>query len=313
MVILTKAMDRLSEVASSTGIAGHGDQADGPCSGGRKLSLDCHETSSPLSSATDSVEGDDSMSGGTSTAIRTLDQIEISESLLAHKDTAAIADLDDVVRSTCLEKGNDSVAGDRIADTSFSSSQEYPGRREDSTHAASHGDAQLLNCSNEDGMTLESTIPDPKGIPKAIEKASASSSSKAKQIGNLRRGKWTAEEEAYVARVIQDFNSGHLDAPAGTTLRTYLSEKLKCDPMRITKKFTGEACIGKRVFHPAVRSPSNTALIDKAQVRQMINFFHLLFESSHRDPIFLLFPTRRSSKISKGDGDDVLTCNSENQ
>jgi len=83
----------------------------------------------------------------------------------------------------------------------------------------------------------------------------------------LRRGKWTVEEEAYVARVIQDFNSGFLDAPAGTTLRTFLSEKLSCDPMRITKKFTGDACIGKRVFHPAVRTPSNTASIDKAQVR----------------------------------------------
>jgi len=90
---------------------------------------------------------------------------------------------------------------------------------------------------------------------------------KAKQSGTtLRRGKWTVEEEAYVARVIQDFNSGFLDAPAGTTLRTYLSEKLQCDPMRITKKFTGEACIGKRVFHPAVRSPSNAVAIDKAQV-----------------------------------------------
>jgi len=82
----------------------------------------------------------------------------------------------------------------------------------------------------------------------------------------LRRGKWTVEEETYVARVIQDFNIGFLDAPAGTTLRTYLSEKLHCDPMRITKKFTGDACIGKRVFHPAVRCAGNAAIIDKAQV-----------------------------------------------
>mmetsp|Transcript_7534 Transcript_7534/g.10857 ORF Transcript_7534/g.10857 Transcript_7534/m.10857 type:complete len:110 (-) Transcript_7534:951-1280(-) len=89
---------------------------------------------------------------------------------------------------------------------------------------------------------------------------------KAKPVRPLRRGKWTVEEEAYVARVIQDFNSGYLNAPAGTTLRSYLSEKLHCDPMRITKKFTGESCIGKRVFHPAVRCPSNTASIDKAQV-----------------------------------------------
>lgn len=92
-------------------------------------------------------------------------------------------------------------------------------------------------------------------------------STKSKSGNGLRRGKWTLEEENYVARVIQDFNSGFLDAPAGTTLRTYLSEKLQCDPMRITKKFTGDACIGKRVFHPAVRSPSNAAAIDRAQVR----------------------------------------------
>ncbi|KAL7532739.1 hypothetical protein ACHAWF_004227 [Thalassiosira exigua] len=69
----------------------------------------------------------------------------------------------------------------------------------------------------------------------------------------LRRGKWTSEEEAYALAAIRDFNSGYLDAPPGTTLRTYLSEKLQCDPMRITKKFTGEASIGKKVFHPAVR------------------------------------------------------------
>lgn len=96
--------------------------------------------------------------------------------------------------------------------------------------------------------------------------ASSSSSPRNKSGAGLRRGKWTVEEEAYVARVIQDFNSGFLDAPAGTTLRTYLSDKLQCDPMRITKKFTGDACIGKRVFHPAVRTPNNAAAIDKAQV-----------------------------------------------
>jgi len=100
---------------------------------------------------------------------------------------------------------------------------------------------------------------------KTSSKGSYSSGGSSKKT-SLRRGKWTVEEEAYVARVIQDFNYGYLDAPAGTTLRTYLSEKLKCDPMRITKKFTGDACIGKRVFHPAVRSPENAATIDQAQV-----------------------------------------------
>jgi hypothetical protein len=101
---------------------------------------------------------------------------------------------------------------------------------------------------------------------KQAKRQHASSQSTGKS-GQLRRGKWTVEEEAYVARVIQDFNSGYLKASAGTTLRTYLSDKLNCDPMRITKKFTGDACIGKRVFHPAVRCSSNAVLIDKAQVR----------------------------------------------
>ena len=94
----------------------------------------------------------------------------------------------------------------------------------------------------------------------------SSSPTNSNKSGRLRRGKWTVEEEAYVARVIQDFNSGYLNAPPGTTLRTYLSDKLNCDPMRITKKFTGDSCIGKRVFHPAVRCSNNAALIDKAQV-----------------------------------------------
>ncbi|MGK3750154.1 MAG: hypothetical protein ACI8RD_002453 [Bacillariaceae sp.] len=88
-----------------------------------------------------------------------------------------------------------------------------------------------------------------------------------------RRGKWTVEEEEYVARVIQDFNSGFLNAPAGYTLRSYLSDKLQCDPMRITKKFTGESCIGKRVFHPAVRSAANSGAIDKAQVCVCVYLF----------------------------------------
>lgn len=82
----------------------------------------------------------------------------------------------------------------------------------------------------------------------------------------IRRGKWSPEEEAYAQAAIRDFNSGHLDAPPGTTLRTFLSEKLQCDPMRITKKFTGDASIGKKVFHPAVRdAPDILKDIKKSQ------------------------------------------------
>lgn len=64
----------------------------------------------------------------------------------------------------------------------------------------------------------------------------------------LRRGKWTPEEEAYASRLIQEFKAGLLPLTDGTTLRTFLSKLLNCDPMRISKKFVGNNCIGKQVF-----------------------------------------------------------------
>jgi len=64
----------------------------------------------------------------------------------------------------------------------------------------------------------------------------------------LRRGKWTPEEEAYANRLIHEFKAGLLPLTDGTTLRTFLSKLLNCDPMRISKKFVGSNCIGKQVF-----------------------------------------------------------------
>jgi len=64
----------------------------------------------------------------------------------------------------------------------------------------------------------------------------------------LRRGKWTSEEEAYANRLIAEFKGGLLPLTDGTTLRTFLSKLLNCDPMRISKKFVGSNCIGKQVF-----------------------------------------------------------------
>lgn len=42
----------------------------------------------------------------------------------------------------------------------------------------------------------------------------------------VRKGKWTPEEEMYTTRIISDFNKGLLPLAPGTTLRSYLSEKL---------------------------------------------------------------------------------------
>jgi hypothetical protein len=62
---------------------------------------------------------------------------------------------------------------------------------------------------------------------------------------SLRRGKWTSEEEYYANRLIYEFKLGLLPLTDGTTLRTFLSKLLNCDPMRISKKFVGQNCIGK--------------------------------------------------------------------
>ena len=78
--------------------------------------------------------------------------------------------------------------------------------------------------------------------------ASNSGGAKSKRVNGLRRGKWTPEEEAYALRLIAEFKAGLLPLTDGTTLRTFLSKLLHCDPMRISKKFVGSNCIGKQVF-----------------------------------------------------------------
>lgn len=81
----------------------------------------------------------------------------------------------------------------------------------------------------------------------AATKSKPNNASKKKGLP-LRRGKWTPEEEAYANRLIQEFKAGLLPLTDGTTLRTFLSKLLNCDPMRISKKFVGSNCIGKQVF-----------------------------------------------------------------
>jgi len=45
-------------------------------------------------------------------------------------------------------------------------------------------------------------------------------------MSNLRKGKWTSEEESYANKIILLFNQGLLSVIPGTTLRSFLSEKL---------------------------------------------------------------------------------------
>ncbi|KAH7461429.1 E3 ubiquitin ligase BIG BROTHER-related [Phytophthora ramorum] len=76
----------------------------------------------------------------------------------------------------------------------------------------------------------------------------ASADASAQPPAAMRKGKWTAEESAYCDRLIEEFKKGNLPLAEGTTLRTFLSKLLNCDPMRISKKYTGDQCIGKIIF-----------------------------------------------------------------
>lgn len=101
-------------------------------------------------------------------------------------------------------------------------------------------------------------------IPETSASTSASASSSAtndQQQGYIRRGKWTSEEEAYVTRLIDEFKKGTLPIPNGITLRTFLSKLLNCDPMRISKKFVGNNCIGKVIHTILSSSPLSSDLI----------------------------------------------------
>lgn len=97
---------------------------------------------------------------------------------------------------------------------------------------------------------------------------------------NLRKGKWTGEEEQYTMRIIQHFRTGLLSLPDGHTLRSYLADKLTCDPMRITKKFSGASCLGKRVYNLCDRSQvsSHDLAMAKAELEALEKRFKLRIE-----------------------------------
>ena len=127
-----------------------------------------------------------------------------------------------------------------------------------------------------------------------------------KDRSKLRKGKWTVsqsmkfdtesfpvvayvispirrtqpEEEEYTSRIIHYFSSGIFTLPEGTTLRAYLAEKLNCDPMRITKKYAGASCLGKRIYHLCDRTPATVTDVEvaKAELAQLEQRFQLRVE-----------------------------------
>jgi hypothetical protein len=88
------------------------------------------------------------------------------------------------------------------------------------------------------------------------------------------------EEEEYTSRIIHYFSTGLLTLPEGATLRSYLADKLNCDPMRITKKYAGASCLGRRVYHFRDRVHPTVADIQvaKAELDHLEQRFRLRIE-----------------------------------
>ncbi|OWZ04650.1 hypothetical protein PHMEG_00023412, partial [Phytophthora megakarya] len=119
--------------------------------------------------------------------------------------------------------------------------------------------------------TSDNVLDDPKNPKKITPKRTrtpklSSRSTKSKARPGLRKGKWTEEESRYASQLTNYFKEGLLPLERGTMLRLYLSQKLNCEPMRITKKFTGGECIGKQVFRPCSPTPESRVKIMQAQL-----------------------------------------------
>lgn len=80
------------------------------------------------------------------------------------------------------------------------------------------------------------------------ESAAKAAQKRQRASQETRRGKWSGPEEAFAARLIRNFENGLLQLDNGSTLRAFLSKKLNCSAMRISKKFAGDKCLGKQIY-----------------------------------------------------------------
>lgn len=78
------------------------------------------------------------------------------------------------------------------------------------------------------------------GSPLPTQRGKSPTSSPSRSFS--RSGPWSRAEEAYTAALIDCFFKGALELPEGTTLRAFLAARLRCNPMRVSKKLASE-CI----------------------------------------------------------------------
>jgi hypothetical protein len=134
-------------------------------------------------------------------------------------------------------------------DHHLSSSPPLPFQHQNTSYSMDITTEAIRNAAHEasiiDGVLVAPTLSSSLDLETSSSLRSPPNKNHQQHQQNLRRGKWTPEEEAYVSRLIEEFRSGTLPIPNGITLRTFLSKLLNCDPMRISKKFVGNNCIGK--------------------------------------------------------------------
>ncbi|KAH7484124.1 hypothetical protein KRP22_005305 [Phytophthora ramorum] len=64
---------------------------------------------------------------------------------------------------------------------------------------------------------------------------------------SARKGKWGIDEHKYAGMLMKQFQVGALPLADGLHLRVFMANMLQCDPLRVTKKYAGQA-IGKQNF-----------------------------------------------------------------
>ncbi|KAG7392144.1 hypothetical protein PHYPSEUDO_001867 [Phytophthora pseudosyringae] len=71
--------------------------------------------------------------------------------------------------------------------------------------------------------------------------------SKNRPNSSARKGKWSIDEHKYANLLMKQFQLGALPLADGLHLRVFMASMLQCDPLRVTKKYAGQA-IGKQNF-----------------------------------------------------------------
>ncbi|OQR99259.1 hypothetical protein ACHHYP_07112 [Achlya hypogyna] len=73
----------------------------------------------------------------------------------------------------------------------------------------------------------------------SVEHIKKACSSDYSSLDGVRTGRWSKEEEEYANAMIEAFKTGVLPLPGTMSMRKFVSELLRCHPMRVSKKFVG--------------------------------------------------------------------------